>query len=259
MLLALNIGNSHICFGGYTHDGKLLFCSRLYADSALSSDELLYKMVNMLDLYGAHPHEITDVIFASVVPALTGRLREALRKMCEAPIMEIGPGLKSGVRIRMDNPAQLGGELLCAAVASLKRCDPPLVVLHLDTAVTMLAVDAAGSLVGGVIMPGPQLSLSALVKNTAQLPQVELDARPRRLIGANTPDCLQSGMVYGTAAMLDGMIGQFREALHAPDAPVIATGQLPARIREACRTPIDYRETLVLDGLYEVWRKNSRK
>ena len=172
--------------------------------------------------------------------------------------MEIGPGLKSGVRIRMDNPAQLGGELLCAAVAALQRHDPPLVVLHLDTAVTMLAVDGAGSLVGGVIMPGPQLSLSALVKNTAQLPQVELDAKPRRLIGTNTPDCLQSGMVYGTAAMLDGMAGQFREALGAPDAPVIATGQLPAQVRAACRTPIEYRETLVLDGLYAIWKRNCK-
>ena len=259
MLLALNIGNSHICFGGYSADGKLNFSSRLYADSALSSDELLYKIVNMLALYGANPHEITHVIFSSVVPALTGRLREALRKMCEAPIMEIGPGLKSGVRIRMDNPAQLGGELLCAAVAALQRRDPPLVVLHLDTAVTMLAVDGAGSLVGGVIMPGPQLSLTALVKNTAQLPQVELDARPRRLIGTNTPDCLQSGIVYGTAAMLDGMVQRFCAQLNAPGAAVIATGTLPASIRSACTADIDYRATLVLDGLFTIWTKNTRR
>lgn len=105
MILALNIGNSNITFGSYTKDGKLVFSSRLFADTALSSDELLYKMVNMLALYGAEPREITDVIFSSVVPALTPRMREALHKMCEAPVMEVGPGLKSGVRIRMDNPA----------------------------------------------------------------------------------------------------------------------------------------------------------
>lgn len=116
MILALNIGNSNITFGSYTPDGKLVFSSRLFADTALSSDELLYKMVNMLALYGAEPQEITAIIFSSVVPALTPRIREALRKMCEAPVMEVGPGLKSGVRIRMDNPAQLGGELLCAVV-----------------------------------------------------------------------------------------------------------------------------------------------
>lgn len=259
MLLALNIGNSHITFGGYTPDGKLIFSSRLYADSALSSDELLYKMVNMLALYGADPTEITHIIFASVVPVLTGRLRETLRKMCEAYVMEVGPGLKSGVRIRMDNPAQLGGELLCAVVAAKRLQAAPLVVMHLDTAITLLAVDAEGSLVGGSILPGPQVSLRALVKNTAQLPQVDLESAPRRVVGANTAEALQSGMVIGTAAMLDGMVARFRQTLCAPDAPVIATGQLPGSVRAACETPIQYRETLVLDGLYEIWRRNTRR
>ncbi|MCO7108336.1 type III pantothenate kinase [Gemmiger formicilis] len=183
MILALNIGNSNITFGGYTPDGKLVFSSRLFADTALSSDELLYKIVNMLALYGAEPQQITAVIFSSVVPALTPRLREALHKMCECQIMEVGPGLKSGVRIRMDNPAQLGGELLCAIVGALQRCTPPCVVVNFDTATTLLAVDSTGALVGGSILPGPQCSLSALVRNTAQLPQVELEARPRRLLG----------------------------------------------------------------------------
>ncbi len=149
MILALNIGNSNITFGGYTPDGKLVFSSRLFADTALSSDELLYKIVNMLALYGAEPQQITAVIFSSVVPALTPRLREALRKMCECQIMEVGPGLKSGVRIRMDNPAQLGGELLCAIVGALQRCTPPCVVVNFDTATTLLAVDSTGALVGG--------------------------------------------------------------------------------------------------------------
>ena len=175
MILAFNIGNSNITFGGYTPDGKLVFSSRLFADTALSSDELLYKIVNMLALYDTEPHQITAVIFSSVVPALTPRLREALRKMCECQIMEVGPGLKSGVRIRMDNPAQLGGELLCAIVGALQRCTPPCVVVNFDTATTLLAVDSTGALVGGSILPGPQCSLSALVRNTAQLPQVELE------------------------------------------------------------------------------------
>ena len=212
MILALNIGNSNITFGSYTPDGKLVFSSRLFADTALSSDELLYKMVNMLALYGAEPQEITAIIFSSVVPALTPRIREALRKMCEAPVMEVGPGLKSGVRIRMDNPAQLGGELLCAVVGALRRAEPPLVVVNFDTATTLLAVDDTGALVGGAILPGPQCSLASLVKNTAQLPQVELEAKPRRLLGTNTADCLHSGIVHGTSAMLDGMVAQFRAA-----------------------------------------------
>ena len=259
MLLALNIGNTNITFGGYAEDGRLAFCSRLYADTALSSDELCYKIINMLDLYGVSPLDIRDVILASVVPALTGRTREALQKMTQAPIMEVGPGLKSGVRIRMDNPAQLGAELLCAAVGALRRHTPPLLVLNMDTAATLLAVDAEGSLVGGVILPGPQLSLNALVKNTAQLPQVPLDSTPRRLIGANTADSLHSGIVNGTAAMLDAMAAKMRQALHAPEAPVIATGTLPASIRAACDTQMDYRDTLVLDGLFAIWQRNTRR
>lgn len=259
MLLAFNIGNTNITFGGYDPDGRLAFSSRLYADSSLSSDELCYKIINMLELYGVSPFDIDAVILASVVPVLTGRLREALQKMTQAPIMEVGPGLKSGVRIRMDNPAQLGAELLCAAVGALRLHKPPLLVMNLDTAMTLLAVDAEGSLVGGVILPGPQLSLEALVKNTARLPQVGLDAAPKRLLGTNTPDCLRSGMVYGTAATLDAMAAKMRAALQAPDAPVVATGILPTSIRNACETPVEYRETLILDGLYAIWQRNARR
>jgi len=259
MLLALNIGNSNITFGGFTVDGKLIFSSKLYADSALSSDELLYKIVNMLALYGVEPSEITDMIFASVVPALTPRLREALHKMSEAPLWEVGPGLKSGVRIRMDSPSQLGGELLCAVVGALRRHTPPLLVLNFDTASTLLAVDGSGALVGGAILPGPRISLESLVKNTAQLPQVELEAVPKHLLGANTAESLHSGMVYGTASMLDGMAAKYRTALGAPSAPVVATGILPASIRDACDTNIAYCQTLILDGLYEIWRRNAKK
>ena len=99
----------------------------------------------------------------------------------------------------------------------------------------------------------------ALALQLPQLPQVELDARPKRMLGANTADCLHSGMVHGTAAMVDGMVENFRAALHAPEAPVVATGTLPRSVRTACRTDIDYRETLILDGLYTIWQRNARR
>ena len=126
MLLALNIGNTNVTFGGYDSAGQRVFASRFYSDSALSSDELVYKLVNMLALYHIQPRDVDAAILASVVPVLTSRMREALEKMTNAPLMEVGPGLKSGVRIRMDNPAQLGGELLCAAVGALQTHKPPL-------------------------------------------------------------------------------------------------------------------------------------
>ena len=125
--------------------------------------------------------------------------------------------------------------------------------------VKVRAVDDTGALVGGAILPGPQCSLASLVKNTAQLPQVELEAKPRRLLGTNTADCLHSGIVHGTSAMLDGMVAQFRAALHADAAPVIATGTLPSSVRDCCVTEITYRETLILDGLFAIWQRNTRR
>ena len=127
------------------------------------------------------------------------------------------------------------------------------------TLVKVRAVDDTGALVGGAILPGPQCSLTSLVKNTAQLPQVELEAKPRRLLGTNTADCLHSGIVHGTSAMLDGMVAQFRAALHADAAPVIATGTLPSSVRDCCVTEITYRETLILDGLFAIWQRNTRR
>jgi len=259
MLLALNIGNTNVTLGGYDAAGKRRFVCRFYADSALSSDELVYKLTNLLALYDWQPRDVDAVIFASVVPVLTGRMREALEKMTAAPLTEVGPGLKSGVRIRMDNPAQLGGELLGAAVGALQLHRPPLLVMNTDTAVSLLAVDAEGSISGGVILPSPGLSLSALVRNTAQLPQVDLELTPKRFLGTNTSDCLHSGVVNGTALMLDGLFARARAALNAPDAPVIATGTLPASIRAACTVPIEFSDALILDGLACIWKKNRKK
>ena len=258
MILTVNIGNTHITIAGYEHD-TLQFSGRLHSSPAATVDEYAMNLLNLLSLYQVAPERIEGGILGSVVPALTGRVLGALRMFCSARFLTVGPGLKSGIKLRLDNPAQLGGELLCAIVGALQRCTPPCVVVNFDTATTLLAVDSTGALVGGSILPGPQCSLSALVRNTAQLPQVELEARPRRLLGANTADCLHSGIVYGTAAMLDGMVAQIRAALGAPDAPVVATGTLPDSVRAACATDIVYRETLVLEGLYWIWKKNTRK
>ena len=259
MLLAIDIGNSNISVGLFDEKRDLKLLYSLDTDSRKTADQISIDLMNIFSLYRYDLRDVSGAIFSSVVPALTPRLREALRKMCECQIMEVGPGLKSGVRIRMDNPAQLGGELLCAIVGALQRCTPPCVVVNFDTATTLLAVDSTGALVGGSILPGPQCSLSALVRNTAQLPQVELEARPRRLLGANAADCLRSGIVFGTAAMLDGMVTQIRAALNAPDAPVVATGTKPDSVRLTCATDITYRETLILEGLYVIWKKNARK
>ena len=131
-------------------------------------------------------------------------------------------------------------------------------MISADTAISMMAVNAKQELVGGVILPGPQLSLSALVKNTAQLPQIDLAAKaPASILGKSTSSCLQNGFVLGTASLLDGLAERFCAEL-GPHTAFYATGSLPAAIREACRTPILYRETLITDGLYRIWMKNKK-
>ena len=257
MILTVNIGNTHITVGGYDHD-TLQFCGRLHSDPAATIDEYAIRLVNLLSLHGASPDQIEGGILGSVVPALSGRVLAALRILCSARILTVGPGLKSGIKLRLDNPAQLGAELLCGAVAALAESTGPLVVISADTAISMMAVNEKQELVGGVILPGPQLSLETLVKNTAQLPQIDLAAgTPASILGKSTSACLQNGFVLGTASQLDGLAARFCAEL-SPQTAFYATGNLPRAIRDACRTPIRYRETLITDGLYRIWQKNRK-
>ena len=176
MILTVNIGNTHITVGGYEQD-TLIFCGRLHSDPAATVEEYAIRLVNLLQLYGASPAQIEGGILGSVVPMLSGRVLAALQLLCKARILTVGPGLKSGIKLRLDNPAQLGAELLCGAVAALAECPGPLVVISADTAISLMAVNAKQELVGGVILPGPQLSMNALVQKTAQLPQIDPAAR----------------------------------------------------------------------------------
>ena len=163
MILTVNIGNTHITIAGYEHD-TLQFSGRLHSSPAATVDEYAMNLLNLLSLYQVAPERIEGGILGSVVPALTGRVLGALRMFCSARFLTVGPGLKSGIKLRLDNPAQLGAELLCGAVAALEEGPGPLAVISADTAISIMAVNGKQELVGGVILPGPQLSLSALVQ-----------------------------------------------------------------------------------------------
>ena len=242
MILTVNIGNTHITVGGYEQD-TLIFCGRLHSDPAATVEEYAIRLVNLLQLYGVSPAQIEGGILGSVVPMLSGRVLAALQLLCKARILTVGPGLKSGIKLRLDNPAQLGAELLCGAVAALAECPGPLVVISADTAICLMAVNAKQELVGGVIL---------------QLPQIDPAARaPESVLGKSTSACLQNGFVLGTASLLDGLADRFCAELGAQTA-FYATGDLPRSIREACRTPIHYRETLITDGLHRIWLRNRK-
>ena len=162
MILALNIGNSNITFGGYTPDGKLVFSSRLFADTALSSDELLYKIVNMLALYGAEPQQITAVIFSSVVPPINFMMTKALTRLLGEPHMVVGPGVNTGLNIRMEVHNQLGADLVANAVAALEKYAPPIIMIDMGTATTIAVIDDGNAFLGGAVLPGLRISAEAL-------------------------------------------------------------------------------------------------
>lgn len=257
MILTVNIGNTHITIGGYKQDA-LFFCGRLHTDPSATADEYAIRLVNLLALHSCTPDQIEGGILASVVPSLSDTLLCALHFLSSARFLTVGPGLKSGLKLRLDNPAQLGAELLCGAVAALAESPGPLVVISADTAISMMAVNHKQELVGGVILPGPQLSMDALVQNTAQLPQIDLAARmPGSVLGKNSSACLHAGFILGTASQLDGLAERFCAEL-GEGTSFYATGNLPTSVCEACRTPILYRKTLILDGLYQIWQRNQK-
>lgn len=256
MILAVNIGNTNISVGGYERDG-LQFSARLSSDKAATADELAIRLSAVLALEGVRRQSVEGAVMGSVAPALTAPMRQALEKLFGVQVLVVGPGLKSGLPIRIQNPAELGAELLCGAVAALRFQKPPFVLIHMDTACSMMAVDRSGALVGGVITAGPSLALNSLVQHTSRLPQVDLASPEGGVLSTNTAASVQAGAVLGAAAMVDGLMQRFRERL-GEDTAAVATGSFPEPVRKACTSGITYKETLILDGLYLIWGRNTK-
>ena len=240
MLLAVNVSNSQILLGGY--DGsRLVFCARVHADRAWTADEYAVQFSRVLSLYGCEAAGIKGIIFSCVVPALA----------------ETVPGLKTGLQMHMDDPAQLGGELVCCAVAARALGPLPCVAVLMDTAISMVALDKNGVLCGGAILPGVRTGYDALCERTAQLTQIELRAPACGVLGTNSVACMQAGAVFGTASMLDGMLERFSLALNG-EAACVATGAFAPVALPHCRHAVRYEEHLVLDGLRLLYEKNAR-
>ena len=259
MILAFNIGNSNITFGGYTPDGKLVFSSRLFADTALSSDELLYKIVNMLALYGTEPHQITAVIFSSVVPPINFMMTKALTRLLGEPPMVVGPGIKTGLNIRMEVHNQLGTDLVANAVAAVEKYQAPIIMIEMGTATTISYISRQKTYEGGMMFPGVRLSLDALSEHSALLQNVALQHPTRNLIGKNTEDCMRNGIVYGTAGMLDGIIDRMKEIIPGENPTIVATGSNAPVIVRYCRNQIIYDKYLLMEGLQLIYLKNREK
>lgn len=254
MLLAVDIGNTNITLGAF-YESSLEFTARLATDTRKTADQYAVEIKSLLELNQLSADEIEDCIIASVVPAVGKSIAGAVSKLCHIVPLMLGPGVKTGLNIKIDNPAQLGADLVAGAVGALDAYTTPCVVIDMGTASTISVLDQNGTFLGGVIAAGVRLTLKALAENTAQLSAIPIEA-PKSVIGANTAECMQSGLVYGTAAMLDGLLSRISEELGTMPT-VVATGGLSKEIITHCKTNIIYNENLLLDGLRVIYEKNN--
>ncbi len=255
MILAVDIGNSNIVFGGVEGD-TIVFEVRIRTETTKTSDEYCVELKSMLDVYRVRPEQIQGAIIASVVPQVLNSIKTAIAKLAGKDSLVVGPGLKTGLNIKIDNPAQTGADLVVGCVAALREHSAPLIVIDMGTATTMIVLDAAGALIGGSISPGVKISLDALTERTALLPGLQLD-QPRRAIGRNTIDCMRSGIMMGAACMLDGMVERMEQEL-GQKTTVVITGGIARFIQPLCRTPMIYDKDLLIKGLVALYRDNVR-
>lgn len=254
MILAVDIGNSNIVIGGISGN-DILFEARLRTDSTKTSDEYCIDLKMILDVYGVNTGDVEGAIVASVVPQVLNSIKTALKKLTGKNALVVGPGLKTGLNIKIENPAQTGADLVVGSVAALREHKPPMIVIDMGTATTMIVLDETGALIGGCICPGVKISLDALTDRTALLPGLQLD-QPRKAIGRNTIDCMRSGIMMGNACMLDGMIERM-EAELGQKTTVIITGGIAKFIAPMCKTEMIYDKDLLLKGLAVLYRENT--
>ena len=255
MILTVDIGNSNIVLGGVEGD-EIVFEARLRTDSTKTSDEYCIDLKMILDVYNVAPAAIEGTIIASVVPQVLNSMQTAVKKLTGKDSLVIGPGLKTGLNIKIENPSQTGADLVVGSVAALREHKPPMIVIDMGTATTMIALDQSGAFIGGCIAPGVKISMDALTNRTALLPGLQLD-QPKKAIGRNTIDCMRSGLMLGAACMIDGMIQRMEEEL-GYETTVIATGGIAKFVLPMCRKEIIYDKDLLLKGLATLYRENRR-
>ena len=255
MLLAIDIGNTNLVIGCIEND-RILFKARIATDRLRTSDQYGVEIKNMLEAYGVQIKDIDDCIISSVVPPVFNSVKTGVIKILGKQPMVVGPGLKTGLNIHVDVPSQVGSDRIVIAVAALAEYKAPLILMDLGTATTIEVVEPENTYLGGVIIPGVKISLDALTSRAAQIPGISLD-KPKQVIGKNTVDCMRSGMMYGTAAMIDGLIDRMEEEL-GHSATLVATGGMAQFITPLCKHNIILEKDLLLKGLNIIYKKNKR-
>lgn len=253
MILTIDIGNSNIMLGGFEKD-KLAFVVRISTEASKTEDEYASKILNVLALHNVEKNKISGAIISSVVPPLNTVMKQAVKLIYGVDALMVGPGIKTGINIHCDNPSSVGADLICACVAAHHIYGSPSLIVDMGTATKMMVVNKKGAFIGVSIIPGVLMGLNALAEGTAQLPKVSLEA-PSCVIAKNTVDCMKSGVIFGNASMVDGMIDRINDEF-GEELPVYATGGLAALIVPHCKHSITLDEYLVLKGLHILYQKN---
>ncbi len=253
MILTIDIGNTNIVIGCF--DKKcLLFQERFETNHQSASLEYAVILRETFSLYGIDTSNIDGGIISSVVPSVTDTIKVAVERFTGSSFLVVGPGIKTGLKMEVDNPAQQGSDLVVGAVAGIHNYPVPQILIDMGTATTVSVINQDKAFIGKMILPGVAISLDALSSHTAQLPTVSIDP-PRKLIGSNTVDSIKSGILYGNAGALDGLIDRIEQELGEP-CTVVATGGLSPVITPLCRHQILLDEALLLKGLLLLYEKN---
>ncbi|MDO4268294.1 MAG: type III pantothenate kinase [Eubacteriales bacterium] len=253
MILAIDMGNTNIVVG-CIDEQQTYFVERLTTNHNKTSTEYAINLKNILEIHHIDTAGIEGAILSSVVPPLNAAISSAVKKILGYHPMLVGSGIKTGMNILMDNPKTVGSDMIVDAVAAIRDYPSPVIIIDMGTATTMSVVDRSGNYIGGVILPGLKVSLDSLSSKAAQLPSISLDI-PKKVIGKNTIDCMRSGIMYGSAGMIDGILDRM-EAELGETPSIVATGGLSRFIVPLCRHKIQYDEALLLKGLLIIYEKN---
>ena len=254
MILAIDVGNTNIVIGSIDN-GEIRNVVRIHTDTRETEAEYTIKLKEIFYAYGMAIEAFDGASLSSVVPQVTGALCRAVKLLTGLDCMVVGPGMKTGMNVRVDDPGTVAGDLITGGVAAMQYYGTPVIVLDLGTATTCTVVDRGGNFRGGAILPGIKLSYNALAAGTSLLPDISISA-PKQCIATNTVDCMRSGAVFGTASMIDGMIERMEEEL-GEKCKVVATGGLAGSITPWCRHAIICDDDLLLKGLWYLYQKNK--
>lgn len=255
MLLAVDIGNTNITIGLYKND-ELIFVSRLATERRRMPDQYAAELSAIFNLHSIDTTDFRGAIISSVVPELTNVIKEAVGFITSHTPLVIGPGVKTGLNIKIDNPAQLGADLVAGAVGAISKYKLPCLVLDMGTATKISVIDSHGTYRGCTISSGVKISLDALSSGASQLSAISLEAPPSA-IGTNTITSMQAGTVLGSAAMIEGLCKRLEASLGEDVKTIVATGGIAADIIRYCDMDIIYDADLILDGLKCIYNKNK--